>query len=271
MGIAGVRSIANPLCYDQAMSKEIEKSASPMIAEGYLGLFVGVALVILLGSAWLFGSLAEDVTTNDSIVRFDSAVVNALHASSSPALVNLMLTISLVGNEIPQVITVGLVVLFIVRRRWIDLLLLVLAVGGAQIVNTLLKLIFNRARPVLIDPVTVGIGASFPSGHAMGALVFYGVCAYFLISRSNHWNERIIIFVIAVLVVMLVGFSRIYLGVHYPSDVLAGYSAGTVWLIGSILGVERFRWWRGHTYRVSQAGAASESQSRARDVTDPPG
>src|SRR5207244_443099 len=122
--------------------------------------------------------------------------------------------------------------------NWPDLLLLIVAVGGAQLLISLFKVVFHRARPTFTDPVTTAQGFSFPSGHSMGAMVFFGLMAYFLIRDNEKLSIRVIIGLIFVATVLLVGFSRIYLGVHFPSDVVAGYAAGIAWLALTINNVE---------------------------------
>lgn len=211
--------------------------------ESYLSIHMLVGFLLLLLCAGVFVSLAEDVSTNDPIVQFDSAVVNAIHADTSPSLIPIMLWISDVGNQLPLAVTVVLVVYCFWKRRWPDLLLFVLAVGGAQLIDALSKLLFHRVRPAFANPITLATGYSFPSGHAMGAMVFYGLLAYLLIRREKLWASRVLIAVTFVLVVGLVGFSRIYLGVHYPSDVVGGYTAGLAWLALTTSGVDIFRKW----------------------------
>ncbi len=211
------------------------------LPESYLSFQLVLGLLVLLLAAGAFAFLAEDVTTNDPIVQFDTAIVNAIHINSSPTLVQMMEIISFAGSQVPTAVTIILALYFVWRRCWNDLLLFVLAVGGAQIANLLLKILFQRLRPSFTDPTASAIGFSFPSGHAMGAMAFYGLIAYLLMRNTTALIERALIFIIFAIIVGLVGFSRIYLGVHYPSDVLGGYIAGLAWLALTITGVETYR------------------------------
>jgi membrane-associated phospholipid phosphatase len=216
------------------------------VPESYLGLQLLIGLAVLLVAIWAFVYVAEDVMTNDPIVQFDTTVANAVHANATPALTQLMLTISVAGSEFPLVATIILALYWLWRRRGYHLLLLVLAVGGSQLVNALLKLLFQRARPSFSDPLTSAVGFSFPSGHAMGAMVFYGLFAYWLVRDAKTAVRRVVILLFFLIAVGLIGLSRIYLGAHYPSDVFAGYSAGLAWLALTITGIETYRSWRQH-------------------------
>jgi undecaprenyl-diphosphatase len=197
---------------------------------------MGLALLIL--SALAFWSIAEDIVSQEALIQFDGAVVLAIHANSSPILVQMMIIISLAGSQAPLVITTILALFFILRRRWQDLFLLIVTIVGGELLDYLLKFSVQRARPVFPNPFVTASGFSFPSGHAMESMVFYGLIAYLLMRDSKRSAEQILIFLIFVLVVLLVGFSRIYLGVHYPSDVLGGYFAGIAWLVVTINGSE---------------------------------
>ena len=214
-------------------------------ALSYLSLHVIVGFLLLVLSAWIFSYLAENVATNDPLVQFDSAVVNAIHANTRPTLVQLMLITSVAGNEVPLIVSLILGGYFAWKRDWDDLLLFVLVVGGAQLLDILFKNLFHRPRPLFVDPVTTAIGFSFPSGHAMGAFVFYGLLAYLLMRNNTTLLTRIMISLIFILVVGLIGFSRIYLGVHFPSDVLGGYIAGLAWLAFTTSGIHIYHTWYG--------------------------
>jgi undecaprenyl-diphosphatase len=115
------------------------------------------------------------------------------------------------------------------ERYWI--LTLALAVGGGMALNVLLKETYERARPHFDDPWVTLNTFSFPSGHTAGATLFYGVLAAFLVSRTNEWHVRIACVIAAVLMVVMVAFSRMYLGAHYLSDVAAAACSSTVWLV----------------------------------------
>ncbi|HWQ61496.1 MAG TPA: phosphatase PAP2 family protein, partial [Negativicutes bacterium] len=115
---------------------------------------------------------------------------------------------------------------------------LVVCLGGAALLNFLLKHLFERARPDMFTVISV-TGYSFPSGHAMVSLCFYGMVAYLLCRHLPRLAPQLLVYGLTAALVTAVGFSRIYLGVHYPSDVLGGYIAGGTWLLFCV----SLLWW----------------------------
>jgi membrane-associated phospholipid phosphatase len=121
--------------------------------------------------------------------------------------------------------------IFLVRKKqhyW--LLALILTVPGGMLLNILMKQVFHRVRASFTDPIITLSTYSFPSGHAAGTTLFYGILTAFLITHISIWRWRIVAIMAAIMLVVLVGFSRIYLGVHYLSDVLAAVAEGVAWL-----------------------------------------
>ena len=116
---------------------------------------------------------------------------------------------------------------------------LTLLIGG-YLLNVLIKTLFARPRPTFADPIAVLQSYSFPSGHAMLSLITFGMLAYFLRKRLKTRHVRMIAVFGVMLLVVLIGISRMALGVHYLSDVIAGYAAGGVWLISCIIAAQRF-------------------------------
>ena len=220
--------------------------------ESALGFYLLIGFGVLLLGSLLFGEIASDVTANEAIVRFDLAVTAALHANTNPTLIQMMLVASLAGSQVIIVAAVALGLFFIWHRNGRDLILLTVTVGGEELINLIFKSVFNRPRPIFSDPVALANGFSFPSGHAMASMVFYGLIAYFLMRRSKSILERFLIVLIGLLIVAIIGFSRIYLGLHYPSDVLGGYSAGLAWLAFTISGFGLYRGWRHHRHKRKQ-------------------
>src|SRR5215207_1380463 len=123
-------------------------------------------------------------------------------------------------------------------RRWVFLGSWLAAVAGSAVLNRLLKGLFERPRPHFEHPLLVESSFSFPSGHAMESFVVYGMLAYFAVLAFRTWESRVAVVFGAALLVVLIGFSRMYLGVHYFSDVLAGYAAGGVWLSALVTATE---------------------------------
>jgi membrane-associated phospholipid phosphatase len=191
-------------------------------------------LAVLVAALAAFGHLVEDYLTGDPIVRWDVEFARWLHGHSSSPLVTFFKIVTLAGNAaVLGVIVVGIGLFLIRRRRANEAALLFLAFGGASVVNALLKLVFHRPRPELafvhLDTY------SFPSGHAAASSATFAVMAYLLARRHHSTAGRIWIGVGTAAAIALVGFSRLYLGAHYLSDVLAGISFGIAWAAGSLL------------------------------------
>jgi membrane protein DedA with SNARE-associated domain/membrane-associated phospholipid phosphatase len=208
----------------------------------YLGLHLTVGLLAAAGSLWLFGGLAEDLLTGDPIVRFDRVLDDYLHSHATPPLTTFFLIVTALGSIEAIVLLVVVLAAFLAwGRRWVFLGSWLAAVAGSAVLNQLLKGLFERPRPHFEHPLLVETSYSFPSGHAMESFVVYGMLTYFAVLALRSWESRVAVVLGAALLVMLIGFSRMYLGVHYFSDVLAGYAAGGVWLSALVTGVETIR------------------------------
>jgi membrane protein DedA with SNARE-associated domain/membrane-associated phospholipid phosphatase len=208
----------------------------------YLGLHLTVGLLAAAGCLWLFGGIAEDVLTGDPIVRFDRALDDYLHAHATPALTTFFLIVTALGSIEAVVLLRVVVATFLAwGRRWLFLGSWLAAVAGSAFLNHVLKGLFERPRPHFEHPLLVETSYSFPSGHAMESFVIYGMLAYLAVLALRSWESRVAVVFEAALLVVLIGFSRMYLGVHYFSDVLAGYAAGGVWLSALITGAETIR------------------------------
>jgi undecaprenyl-diphosphatase len=208
----------------------------------YLGLHLTLGLAAAAGCLWLFGGLAEDVLTNDPIVRYDRTIAAYLHSLANPPLTTFFLIVTALGS-IETLALVGVVVAAILgrRRQWLGLWTWAAAVGGSTLLNHQIKDLFARPRPSFEHPLLLETSYSFPSGHAMESFVVYGMLAYFAVLTLRSWRARTAAVFSAAVLVILIGFSRMYLGVHYFSDVVAGYAAGGVWLSALITGAETIR------------------------------
>ena len=209
----------------------------------YLGLHLTIGLVLSLGALWLFGGIAEDIIHHDPLTQFDLTIADAFNRHANPTGVAIAKAVSLLGS--PGFIAawgLSLVGLLLVRRQYLLLGGWVAAVAGGGLLDLALKRVFHRTRPTWDLPLLTARGWSFPSGHAMGSLVAYGMLAY-LLQRETHLRRHPQMLVIAgaALLILLVDLSRMYLGVHYFSDVIGGYAAGVVWLAACISGLEVVR------------------------------
>ena len=205
---------------------------------GYLGLHLTIGVILIVVAGWIFAGITEDVLHHDPLVDVDDAVSRYLAAHRARRFTAVMLVLSRLGSPVTSFVVVGvLAIYFLTRRRYYEPVLLVLAVAGAELVDVVLKVLIARQRPSFTNPLQLLTTYSFPSGHAMGSMACYGLLAYLLMRHTPRWSSRVTIGVIAVVIVLLIGFSRVYLGEHFMSDVLGGYAGGFVWLIVVITGV----------------------------------
>jgi len=185
-------------------------------------------LVVALGAVAVFLSLAAAAATGEA-AGFDASVRGHIHSVSFPALTYVMRGFTTVGEGVFLVAFGALIVWrLVVAGRRSEALFFAVAALGAELIDQLLKLLFHRARPEAFFG-TSPENFSFPSGHALESLCFYLVLAEIF---DPEWPRRRRLFAraVAVLFALLIGVSRIYLGIHYPTDVLAGYAAAIAWL-----------------------------------------
>jgi undecaprenyl-diphosphatase len=206
--------------------------------EDYLGLHLTIGLLITLIGIQIFSTLSDIVIEQEGLIHFDQLLSVALHQQASPFEIALFRGVTALGGSyVTTTLGIGVgLLLFTYRRRLLAISWLIMVFGGG-LVNLGLKAIFQRPRPTFDAPILTEHGWSFPSGHAMGSLIIYGMLAYLLIIWLDHSWDKLII-VLAVTVILLIGFSRIYLGVHYFSDVVAGFAAGLGWLAIGVSGIE---------------------------------
>jgi undecaprenyl-diphosphatase len=185
-----------------------------------------LALAWMLLFLWL-GDQVHDARTQ----QFDVQVRSVVHGWSSPPLTWLMLSITQLGSTL-VVTTFALVavVVFLALRWKLAAILLFADLSVAILLNSFLKYLFHRPRPEPFFGIPPPHTYSFPSGHSLFAICFYGMLAALLGERVRSGKARVTIWMSAVLVVMMVGFSRLYLGVHYPTDVVAGWAIGLAWV-----------------------------------------
>lgn len=206
---------------------------------GYLGLHLTLGLILCLVFLSAFSSLADEVGEREGVVQFDEALATELHKNATPNMVATFRIITELGNT-PALAVVGVIVglILILSRRWLLLASWAITLLGGGLLNTILKAFFQRPRPEFTEPLVVETYWSFPSGHAMGSLITYGMLVYLLVLLLKRWYAERLVIAGITLLVLLIGLSRMYLGVHFFSDVLAGYAAGAVWLAAAISGTE---------------------------------
>jgi undecaprenyl-diphosphatase len=188
---------------------------------------LSLALIYVLA---LFGGIVEDIINSDIIVSADVRVANLLAIFRNANLTGIFTWITLLGKwQVISIFTIATILILWIWKKRSYIIPLLLSIIGSEIFTSIGKVVFHRARPSVA--LYAENSFSFPSGHATIAIAFYGFLAYILIRNAKNWKNKINIFFASFIVILLIGFSRLYLGVHYLSDVWGGYLAGAIWLI----------------------------------------
>jgi undecaprenyl-diphosphatase len=213
--------------------------------EGYLGLHLTIGLLVIVAAGWWFADIAEDMSRNAATRALDDNIKAWFVVHAAPLLTTISRVITFFGSVgFLSLASVATAVVLAIRRSFYRLLALALAAGGGALLNIALKHLFHRHRPVLENPLVTLSSYGFPSGHTMGATIFYGVLALALGYSIHGWRRRILLAGAAALVIALIGASRIYLGAHYFTDVIGAVAVGLAWLVFCWTGVETVRRWR---------------------------
>jgi undecaprenyl-diphosphatase len=196
---------------------------------GALGIFLVAGLIVAAASTAAFVEVAEHVRAGSTQI-FDESILRWMSEHRSGTLDAVMLEITALGTGTVVFMIVAVASLFLVltQHKYSALLLLVSTFGGI-VLNGVLKLGFNRPRPTIVVHAVKTVSSSFPSGHAMSAAIVYSTVAYLAARLHKRWWARVVVMMTALVVIVLICFSRLYLGVHYPSDVFAGVLVGLGW------------------------------------------
>jgi len=211
--------------------------------EEYLGLHLTIGFIISVAGLWLFAGVTEDVIHNDPLTKFDLTVLTWIRLHATPLGDTIAQAVSSIGSPAAMA-AVGVmgVILILWRRDWVVLTGWIASFAGAGLLTVVLKLVIKRPRPAGAAAFLHGDTFSFPSGHALGSLVGYGMVAYLIGSLWWKTNRgRSVTTLAAAILIVSIGISRLYLGVHYFSDVVGGYAAGLLWLVSCISGLEVVR------------------------------
>ncbi|PFH88440.1 phosphatase PAP2 family protein [Bacillus sp. AFS088145] len=202
---------------------------------------LSIAFLISLLSLFGFGLMAL-LVSNHSIYHFDSTVINFIQGLESPVITSLMKIITFLGSSV-FIILLSISILYFlykVLNHRSELILFIAALIGSNILCVLLKLFFHRARPDLHRLIEIS-GYSFPSGHATNAMTVYGILTFILWRNISTKSGRSLLIITSLIMILLIGISRIYLGVHFPSDVIAGYFTGGFWISTAIWYYQRYK------------------------------
>jgi len=188
----------------------------------------------------VFGTLAWETLFRNTMVLFDDSFVWLIRYFANPVLDKIMIILTDIGfGTSYMVIVITSFLLLTYLKRWRELGALTICIAGGAVLSFLLKILFHRTRPDLFQ-VVKETSYSFPSGHALATMCFYGMVAFLIMRKTSSWRGRLTVMTLTVILSVLIGISRIYLGVHYPTDVIAGYAVGSMWLAFCI---SLLMWW----------------------------
>ena len=208
-----------------------------------LALQLGGGALLLIVAAGVFGAIAEDVVTGDRLTALDAEFAQWLHRRAEPAVTRWVLLATNLHSTVAVSCYAALAAAYcLYKRAWRTLALLGACVAGGLALNVLMKLAFHRARPVLDEPLLTLASYSFPSGHVVGSTILYGLAVAWVFGRTRHLGLRMAAIALALLAIVGVAFTRMYLGVHYLSDVVAAFAEGIAWLAICLSGFAAF--WR---------------------------
>ncbi len=194
-------------------------------------MYVAAGVIVFAAMTLTLGEISEDIINREPITVADAQLSVWLHVHTSPLLTSAMRVVTFFGSTV-GVLLIGVAFgIYLLRRRRLDwLAALGSGVLGGMLLNKILKFAFHRPRPFFNDPLLNLTSYSFPSGHTMNATVLYGVIAAYLFTTTRAWTQRVVIIFSASFLILLVAFSRMYLGAHYLSDVLGAMAEGLAWL-----------------------------------------
>ncbi len=205
----------------------------------YLGLHLTIGLGISAVFMWILGGITKDILTGDPFAAVDRWVVGRVLYFRSPPATSVMEAITQLGGiRFIAPCTIAVVAYLLLKRHFDKATGFAAAIVGGSLLNNILKTIIHRPRPISATTLVDAYGWSFPSGHAMTSMIFYGMIAYLLVCAVHSWRLKTFSMALAGFIVFMIGFSRIYLRAHYLSDVLAGYAGGLFWLSICITGME---------------------------------
>jgi membrane-associated phospholipid phosphatase len=200
--------------------------------EGYLARHPALGWGLMLLGGLLFGILAFSVVTNGPLTAWDKPIVQALHARAvqdTPFDIQAMLFGGYFGEEISLGLAAVLVFYWLWKRRWHLISMLLIGMAGGTTWFYILTNWIGRHRPIFADPIIPALtGPSFPSGHAMNTVLFYGLVLYLILpGLKSGW--RVLAVLDGLLILAVVTYSRLYMGAHYPTDILGGFAFGLLW------------------------------------------
>lgn len=191
------------------------------------GYFLTGLLVMLAG--YVFIILTEKIITEKQITHYDQIIFNEISKNISSVLTLFMIFITKFGAEFLFLFLLALLIFFLKTKQYEIFFLISSVTLGGSLLVIFFKNFISRSRPVLENSIYIAEGFSYPSGHTAIATCFYGILIYLVVKCIKNLKNKIFLSLFLAFIIILVGFSRIYLGVHYPTDILAGYCLGIFW------------------------------------------
>jgi len=203
----------------------------PSYQKGFLGLHLVAGSIIFAAMTFTLWEISEDINKRKPLTLADAQLSTWLHLHGQPRLTSAMFVLTYLGSSVAVSCAAAVFGLYLIwRRRFYWLAAFLFSVYGGMLLNKILKYAFQRPRPHFDDPLVSLSSYSFPSGHTMTATVLYGVLAAYFFTNTQDWRRRVAIILVAGFLILLVAFSRVYLGAHYLSDVLGAMAEGMAWL-----------------------------------------
>lgn len=198
-------------------------------------LFLEIVFCVLLSLAalFIFLKMGNEVLEKE-VFSIDVWLTNYIYSFRNPFVTAIMMYFTFLGSPLFLFSLSIIGALFVFTKRKKDAVIYSVILYSVVILNLILKFTFQRPRPHHL-PLIYEDSFSFPSGHAMNSFVFYTALSYFILRETKNVTTTIFVSTISLIIILCIGLSRIYLGVHYPSDVIAGYTAGFIWFISAIL------------------------------------
>lgn len=191
---------------------------------------ITLGLIVIIVFTLLFLGITKNALYESNIVQLDTDISHFMYSLRTPLFTKVMIVTSLFGADLLLAFSAVIGIFLFWEKHKKESLLFFFILFSGLICNLLLKEIFRRPRPTM-DPLLTLTSYSFPSGHAMNSFVFYATIAYFIYHFTRKTTTGVLALFICAGIIFLIGLSRVYLGVHYPSDVAAGYAAGMVWFV----------------------------------------
>ena len=221
-----------------------------------------IGWIMFIVGILVFALLAINLVANGPLIAVDTSITNSLHdtaLSISKGLLNFIKLGWTFGNEGVMILGGLMGVYFIIRRYWKELWMVAVGNIGGPLLFLAISHIFNRHRPEFAVPVAATLtGPGFPSGHAVIAVTLYGLLAYLLIPTISSCFWKWVVIILAVLMMLFIGFSRLFTGGHYLTDIIAGYAVGLAWAGVSYMTIETYFTRRAKKKRMQRLGVTND-------------